>query len=99
MDKDEELEKPQITHEEALAFAQLTDDEKRTEKKLRILLDTLILPLIVIIYLMVGLPFDFLCCACAGLGISADGVCRTILIGNMVALYRRFSFSLTIVQE
>jgi hypothetical protein len=54
MDKDEELEKPQITHEEALAFAQLTDDEKRTERKLRILLDTLILPLIVIIYLMVG---------------------------------------------
>lgn len=56
MEKDEELEKPQITHEEALAFAQLTDDEKRTERKLRILLDTLILPLIVIIYLMVGQP-------------------------------------------
>ena len=64
MDKDEELEKPQITHEEALAFAQLTDDEKRTEKKLRILLDTLILPLIVIIYLMVGLPLISLLCLC-----------------------------------
>lgn len=64
MDKDEELEKPQITHEEALAFAQLTDDEKRTERKLRVLLDSLILPLIVIIYLMVGIPLIPLLCLC-----------------------------------
>ena len=74
MDKDEELQKPQITHEEALAFAQLTDDEKRIERKLRILLDTLILPLIVIIYLMVGLPW-FLRCDFACFMILADGVC------------------------
>lgn len=48
----DDVEKPEITYEETLAIAQLTDDEKRVEKALRWRIDALIMPLVILVYLM-----------------------------------------------
>lgn len=45
-------EKAQISHEEAIHFAELTPEEKVIEKKLRRKIDALIMPLVVLVYLM-----------------------------------------------
>lgn len=52
IDIDIDIEKPQITHEESLAIAQLTDHERRIEKKLLWRIDALIMPLVILVYLM-----------------------------------------------
>lgn len=49
---DVEVQKPKISHEESLAIAQLTDEEKRVEKALLRRIDVLIMPLVILVYLM-----------------------------------------------
>lgn len=45
-------EKAKMTHEEVLQLAELTPEEKEVEKKLRIRIDSLIMPLVVLVYLL-----------------------------------------------
>lgn len=45
-------EKIDLTHEEVVHIAQLTDEEKVLEKKLRKRIDALIMPLAILVYLM-----------------------------------------------
>jgi hypothetical protein len=45
-------EKAEMSHEEVIQLAQLTEDEKRVEKKLRRRIDSLIMPLVILVYLM-----------------------------------------------
>jgi hypothetical protein len=45
-------EKIDLTHEEVVHLAQLTDEEKILEKKLRRRIDALIMPLAILVYLM-----------------------------------------------
>ena len=45
-------EKIDLTHEEVIHMAQLTDEEKVLEKKLRKRIDSLIMPLAILVYLM-----------------------------------------------
>lgn len=49
---EKELEKADVTHEEAIHIAQLTDVERRIEKKLLRRIDALIMPLVILVYLM-----------------------------------------------
>ncbi|KAH8704007.1 putative MFS transporter [Talaromyces proteolyticus] len=51
-DRDAMGEKAEMSHEEIVHLAALTDDERATEVKLRKRIDTLILPLVIIVYLM-----------------------------------------------
>ncbi len=52
--RDEELlgDKAHITHEEAAEFGQLTEEELVVQKKLLRKIDSLIMPLVVLVYLM-----------------------------------------------
>lgn len=45
-------DKTAVTHEEALHYGALTPEELATEKKLRRKIDTLIMPVVVLVYLM-----------------------------------------------
>lgn len=45
-------EKTEVSHEEVMDLAQLTPDERILEKKLRRRIDSLIMPLIILVYLM-----------------------------------------------
>lgn len=45
-------EKAQMTHEEVLHLAELSPEEKEVEKKLRVRIDSLIMPLVVLVYLL-----------------------------------------------
>lgn len=45
-------EKGQMTHEEVIHLTALTDEEKKLEKKLRVRIDGLIMPLVILVYLM-----------------------------------------------
>lgn len=45
-------EKAEMTHEEVLHMAKLTDEEKILEKKLLLRIDSLIMPLVVLVYLL-----------------------------------------------
>lgn len=45
-------EKAKMAHEEVAHLAALTDEEKVVEKKLRLRIDTLIMPLVILVYLM-----------------------------------------------
>lgn len=45
-------EKAGVTHEEAMHFGQLTEEERAIEKKLVRKIDARIMPLIVLVYLM-----------------------------------------------
>ena len=45
-------EKAEMSHEEVVHIAELTPEEKRIEKKLRLRIDTLIMPLVVLVYLL-----------------------------------------------
>lgn len=49
---EKELEKADVTHEEAIHLAELTNDERRVEKKLLRRIDALIMPLVILVYLM-----------------------------------------------
>jgi hypothetical protein len=44
--------KAQMTHEEVVHLAELTEEEKEVERKLRKRIDTLIMPLVILVYLM-----------------------------------------------
>lgn len=45
-------EKAQMTHEEVTQLTRLTDEEKIVEKKLKRRIDSLIMPLVVLVYLL-----------------------------------------------
>ena len=45
-------EKGHMTHEEAIHLSALSEEEKKLEKKLRLKIDTLIMPLVILVYLM-----------------------------------------------
>lgn len=45
-------EKEQMAHEEVVQIAALTEEEKVLERKLRIRIDSLIMPLVILVYLM-----------------------------------------------
>lgn len=45
-------EKAQMTHEEVIQLTQLTQEELVVEKKLRRRIDSLIMPLVVLVYLL-----------------------------------------------
>ena len=45
-------EKATVTHDEAVHFGKLTEDELLIEKKLRLKIDILIMPLVILVYLM-----------------------------------------------
>lgn len=45
-------EKAGITHEEVVHLTRLTEEEKVIEKKLRLRIDSLIMPLVVLVYLL-----------------------------------------------
>lgn len=45
-------EKAGLSHEEAVHLAELTPDELEIEKKLRRKIDSLIMPLVILVYLM-----------------------------------------------
>lgn len=45
-------EKIDVSHEEVVQMAQLTEGEKVLEKKLRRRIDSLIMPLVILVYLM-----------------------------------------------
>jgi hypothetical protein len=45
-------EKADMTHEEVVHIAELTPEEKIIEKKLRRRIDSLIMPLVILVYLM-----------------------------------------------
>jgi hypothetical protein len=45
-------EKLDVTHSEVMHFGQLTDEELVIEKKLRRKIDSLIMPLVILVYLM-----------------------------------------------
>lgn len=45
-------EKAQLAHDEAVHLAELTPAEKEIEKKLRLRIDSLIMPLVILVYLM-----------------------------------------------
>ena len=45
-------EKASVSHEEAIHRASLTEEEKIIERKLRLRIDTLIMPLVVLVYLL-----------------------------------------------
>lgn len=45
-------EKAQMTHEEVIQLTQLTEEELVVEKKLRRRIDSLIMPLVVLVYLL-----------------------------------------------
>lgn len=45
-------EKAEMAHEEVVHLMALTEEEKIIEKKLRTRIDTLIMPLVVLVYLM-----------------------------------------------
>ena len=51
-DRDVLGDKALVTHEEAVQFGQLTEEEKIIEKKLRRKIDSRIMPLVVLVYLM-----------------------------------------------
>jgi hypothetical protein len=51
-DKDLLGEKAEMSHEEVAQLAQLTEEEKVVEKKLRRRLDSTIMPLVILVYLM-----------------------------------------------
>jgi hypothetical protein len=51
-DKDLLGEKAEMSHEEVAQLGQLTEEEKVTEKKLRRRLDSTIMPLVILVYLM-----------------------------------------------
>lgn len=44
--------KAEMTHEEVVHLAELTDEEKEVERKLRRRIDSLIMPLVILVYLM-----------------------------------------------
>jgi hypothetical protein len=44
--------KAQMTHEEVVHLAELTEEEKEIERKLRLRIDSLIMPLVILVYLM-----------------------------------------------
>lgn len=44
--------KAEMTHEEVVHLAELTEEEKEVERKLRRRIDTLIMPLVILVYLM-----------------------------------------------
>jgi hypothetical protein len=44
--------KVDLSHEEVVHMAELTEEEKVVEKKLRRRIDTLIMPLVILVYLM-----------------------------------------------
>ncbi|KAJ5919832.1 hypothetical protein N7454_009667 [Penicillium verhagenii] len=46
------VDKASVTHEEAVFRASLTDEEKIIERKLRVRIDSLIMPLVVLVYLL-----------------------------------------------
>lgn len=45
-------EKADMSHEEVVHLTELTEEEKIIEKKLRLRIDTLIMPLVVLVYLL-----------------------------------------------
>lgn len=45
-------EKAEMSHEEVIQLAQLTEEEKVIEKKLRRRIDSVIMPLVILVYLM-----------------------------------------------
>ncbi|EYE99289.1 putative MFS transporter [Aspergillus ruber CBS 135680] len=49
---EKELEKANVTHEEAIHLAEFTDNERCIEKKLLRRIDALIMPLVILVYLM-----------------------------------------------
>ncbi|KAL5355515.1 major facilitator superfamily domain-containing protein [Aspergillus floccosus] len=51
-DKELMAEKGDIAHEEVFHLTQLTDEEKAIERKLRIRIDSLIMPMVILVYLM-----------------------------------------------
>lgn len=51
-DHDAMGEKAEISHEEVVHLAQLTPEEKILERQLRRRIDTLIMPLVILVYLM-----------------------------------------------
>lgn len=51
-DKDLLGEKAEMSHEEVAQLAELTEEEKVIEKKLRRRLDCTIMPLVILVYLM-----------------------------------------------
>jgi hypothetical protein len=51
-DKDLLGEKAEMSHEEVAQLGQLTEEEKVIEKKLRRRLDSTIMPLVILVYLM-----------------------------------------------
>ena len=51
-DKEVLGEKGSISHEEAMHFGVLTDEERAVEKKLLRKIDSLIMPMVVLVYLM-----------------------------------------------
>jgi hypothetical protein len=52
--RDEEIlgEKAHMSHEEAIHFGELTEEELHVQKKLLRKIDSLIMPLVVLVYLM-----------------------------------------------
>lgn len=46
------VEKASVSHEEAIYRASLTEEEKVIERKLRVRIDSLIMPLVVLVYLL-----------------------------------------------
>ena len=44
--------KAEMTHEEVVHLAELTEEEKEVERKLRKRIDSLIMPLVILVYLM-----------------------------------------------
>ncbi|OJJ29762.1 hypothetical protein ASPWEDRAFT_296638 [Aspergillus wentii DTO 134E9] len=51
-DHDAMGEKAEMSHEEVVHLTQLTEEEKRIEKKLRLRIDSLIMPLVILVYLL-----------------------------------------------
>lgn len=45
-------EKAELSHEEVVHVAELTPEEKVIERKLRLRIDTLVMPLVVLVYLL-----------------------------------------------
>lgn len=46
------VDKASVSHEEAIYRASLTEEEKVIERKLRVRIDSLIMPLVVLVYLL-----------------------------------------------
>jgi len=51
-DNDVMGEKAEMSHEEVVQLTELTEEEKILEKKLRLRIDSLIMPLVVLVYLL-----------------------------------------------